>query len=61
MQITTEEQAWAIEGLHIILRRLEYHRDAFESLDPAVLSRTSADARACRDLINRFEKLTFEG
>ena len=60
MQISRDEQAWILEGLHIIKRRLEYHAQAFESVDPAVMRRACDSVKDCRHLIDRFKSLAFE-
>ncbi len=59
MQITREEQAWVLEGLQIIRRRLEYHAQAFESIDPAAMRRACDSVKDCRRLIDRFQNLAF--
>lgn len=63
MKITHEEQAWALEGLRIILRRLEFQ--AQESIavgyaDSRDILKCQNRVKSCRRLIDSFENLTFE-
>ncbi len=62
MQIDHEEQAWTLEGLRIILRRLEYHAQECAAIgcDPREIRRSGERVRKCRKLIDAFENLAFQ-
>lgn len=61
MKIDHEEQAWTLEGLRIILRRLEYHAQESAAIgcDSSNILRSGEKLRKCRRLIDSFENLSF--
>ncbi len=61
MKISNDEQAWVLEGLRIIKRRLQYQAEecAVVHCDAGTIRKAGDKVRQCGTLVKRFENLAF--